>query len=84
MTKIRVRQTNVPKSASKSLLLAAVEGLQAQVVKIGGTVILLQENLQKSTETTRSERGNKSFRKRAQEKQMKPGCESCKSTSTER
>ena len=34
-----------------------------------------------NSEQVRSERGNKSFRKRAQEKQMKPGCESCKSKS---
>ena len=34
-----------PKSASKSPLLAAVEGLQAQVAEIGGTVKRLQEKL---------------------------------------
>ena len=79
-----------PKSASKSPFLAAVEGLQAQVAEIGGTVKLLQEKVDRSQleqpadhtqQQVRSERGNKSFRKRAQEKQMKPGCESCKSKS---
>ena len=79
-----------PKSASKNPLLAAVEGLQAQVAEIGGTVKLLQEKVDRSQleqpadhtqQQVRSERGNKSFRKRAQEKQMKPGCESCKSKS---
>ena len=77
-----------PKSASKSPLLAAVEGLQAQVAEIEGTVKLLQEKVDRNQleqppdhtqQQVRSERSNNSFRKRAQEKQMKPGCESCKS-----
>ena len=79
-----------PKSASKSPLLAAVEGLQAPVAKIGGTVKLLKENVNRSQQEqpvdhtqlqVRSKRGNKRFRKRAQEKQMKPCCESCKGKS---
>ena len=79
-----------PKSASKSPLLAAIEGLQAQVAEIGGTVKVLQEKVDRSQlkqpadhtqQQVRSESSNKSFRKRAQEKQMKPGCESCKSKS---
>ena len=79
-----------PKSASKNPLPAAVEGLQAQVAETGGTVKLLEEKVDRSQleqladhtqQQVRSERGNKSFRKRDQEKQMKPGCESCKSKS---
>ena len=63
-----------PKSASKSPLLAAVEGLQAQIAEIGGTVKLLQEKVDRSQleqpadhtqQQVRSEIGNKSFRKRA-------------------
>ena len=37
-----------PKSASKSSLLAAVEGLQAQVAEIGGIVKLFQEKVNRS------------------------------------
>ena len=78
------------KSASKSPLLAAVEGLKAQVAEIGGTAKLLQEKVDRSQleqpvdhtqQKVMSEQGNKSFRKKAQEKQMKPRCESCKVSS---